>query len=215
MTDIAPTLPRLGWSNAHTALGGSGDSREGRHWFERELIAHCSALYAFGKKLTAAPDDAEDLVSETTLRALERWRQFQPGTNLRAWLFTILYRVFVSRRRRTQAREVLAADEPKDAPARDAIGEGDPERTYFDSFIDEGVLKSLRRLPSEYKSVVVMSDVRGMSYAEIAKSLGVPEGTVKSRLFRGRRLLQGPLRSYAKEMGYLSRKASLTSRSAR
>lgn len=174
----------------------------GRGVFETEAQRHLAALYSFGLKLARSPDDAEDLVSDTFLRAIERWEQFQIGTNMRAWLFTILYHLFISRKRRIDAREVVSTDDP-DGPAANVAGELDPEGAFYDSFIDEEIVAAIEALPAEYRSAVLMSDVHGMRYAEIAEVLGVPEGTVKSRLFRGRRMLQRRLKGYAMEMGYL------------
>lgn len=171
--------------------------------FEREALLHLDALYSFALKLSRSRDDAEDLVSDTMLRALERWEQYRLGTNIRAWLFTILYHLFVSRKRRIDAREVLAPDDSDGGSHFEPVGETDPEGTFYNSFIDEQVVAAIQALPDEYRSAVMLSDVQGMRYAEIAQVLGVPEGTVKSRLFRGRRILQKKLRSYATEMGYI------------
>jgi RNA polymerase sigma-70 factor, ECF subfamily len=175
-------------------------ARRGR--FEREALAHLDALYSFAVKLARARDDAEDLVSDTLLRAFERWEQYRLGTNIRAWLFTILYHVFVSRRRRVAAREVRAADDEWREP-REPVGEADPEGRFYDSFLDEEITRAIDALPDEYRAAVVLSDVQGLRYAEIADVLRIPEGTVKSRLFRGRRILQGKLRQYAVDMGYI------------
>ena len=170
--------------------------------FEGEALQHLDALYGFALKLTRAPDDAEDLVSETVLRAFERWHQFQPGTNSRAWLFTILYHLFVSRRRRQSVREVPAAGDDGRV-VHEVVGEADPEGRFYDSLLDEEVVRAVDALPEEYRAAVVLSDLQGLRYAEVAAVLGVPEGTVKSRLFRGRRILQRRLVQYAVEMGYL------------
>jgi RNA polymerase sigma-70 factor (ECF subfamily) len=176
-----------------------------RRVFEKEMTAQLEALYAFGLKLTRSQDDAEDLVSETVVRALDKWRQYQPGTNLRAWLFTILYHVFVSRKRRVESREVHPSEERDGWSVFDTVGESDPEGEFFDSFIDEQVTAAIDELPDEYREAVVLSDVHDLRYSEIAEILGVPEGTVKSRLFRARRMLQKKLLDYAVEMGYLKR----------
>lgn len=144
-------------------------------------------MFSFALKLSRSRDDAEDLVSDTMLRALERWEQYRLGTNIRAWLFTILYHLFVSRKRRIDAREVLAPDDSDGSTIFEPVGDTDPERTFYDSFIDEEIVAAIRALPEEYQSAVMLSDVHGLRYAEIATALGVPEGTVKSRLFRGRR----------------------------
>jgi RNA polymerase sigma-70 factor (ECF subfamily) len=174
-----------------------------RAQFEQEALVHLDALYSFALKLTRARDDAEDLVSDTILRAFDRWEQYQLGTNVRAWLFTILYHTFVSRKRRIDAREVQLPEDPEGWSAYEAVGESDPEGKFYDSFIDEEVTREIDKLPEDYRTAVVLSDIQGLRYAEIAEILGIPEGTVKSRLFRGRRILQKRLVDYAVEMGYV------------
>jgi RNA polymerase sigma-70 factor (ECF subfamily) len=179
------------------------DEAQRRARFDAEAMRHLDALYAFALKLTRARDEAEDLVSDTMLRAIQRWEQYRLGTNIRAWLFTILYHAFVSRKRRVDAREVQPLEDEEGRMVFEAVGETDPEGTFYDSFLDEEIVGAIQALPDEYRLAVVMSDLHGLKYAEIAGVLGVPEGTVKSRLFRGRRILQGQLRGYAEEMGYL------------
>ena len=181
------------------------DVAERRARFEAEVLANLDALFSFGLKLTHSRDEAEDLVSETVLRALERWEQYRLGTNARAWLFTILYHVFVSRKRRVGAREQPLPEENEGRWAPEVVGEMDPEGRFYDSFVDEEVTRAIESLPEEYRTAVVLSDVHGLRYAEIAEILGVPEGTVKSRLFRGRRILQRKLLDYALTMGYIRR----------
>jgi RNA polymerase sigma-70 factor (ECF subfamily) len=183
--------------------GSAADVAERRAQFEREALAHLAALYPLALKLARARDDAEDLVSDTLLRAFDRWDQYHLGTNIRAWLFTILYHVFVSRKRRVDAREVHAPDDSEGWSAFEAVGEVDPEGRFYDSFLDDEIVRAIDALPEEYRTTVVLSDIQELRYAEIAKILGIPEGTVKSRLFRGRRLLQRKLRGYAEEMGYV------------
>lgn len=176
---------------------------ERRARFDSEAMAQLDALYSFALKLTRAKEDAEDLVSDTLLRAFQRWEQYRLGTNIRAWLFTILYHAFVSRKRRIDAREVQPLEDEDGREVFEPVGETDPEGAFYDSFLDEEIVNAIQRLPDEYRSAVVMSDLHGLKYAEIAGVLGVPEGTIKSRLFRGRRLLQAQLRGYAEEMGYI------------
>jgi RNA polymerase sigma-70 factor, ECF subfamily len=187
LADAAPVLSRA----------------ERREQFEREALVHLDAMYSFALKLTRARDEAEDLVSDTILRAFDRWEQYQLGTNVRAWLFTILYHTFVSRKRRIDAREVQLPDDPDGWSAFEVVGESDPEGQFYDSFIDEEVTGAIEDLPEDYRTAVVLSDIQGLRYAEIAEILGIPEGTVKSRLFRGRRILQKKLVDYAVEMGYV------------
>lgn len=194
--------------NVAAVTADASDVAERRQRFEREAMAHLDALYAFALKLSRSRDDAEDLVGDTMLRAFDRWDQYNLGTNIRAWLFTILYHVFVSRKRRIDAREVHAPDDAEGWSAFEAVGEIDPEGRFYDSFLDEEVTKAIEALPDEYRSAVVLSDLHDLRYAEIAEILGVPEGTVKSRLFRGRRLLQKKLVDYAVEMNYIKRPAA-------
>ena len=186
----------------------AGDTAARRQRFETEALPHLDALYAFALKLARSRDDAEDLVSDTILRAFERWDQYHLGTNIRAWLFTILYHVFVSRKRRIDAREVHAPDDSDGWSAFDAVGEVDPEGRFYDSFLDDEITRAIDALPDEYRAAVVLSDLHELRYAEIAEILGVPEGTVKSRLFRGRRILQKKLVDYAVDMGYIRRPAA-------
>jgi RNA polymerase sigma-70 factor (ECF subfamily) len=181
---------------------------ERRARFDDEAVRHVDALYSFALKLARARDDADDLVSDTMLRAFQRWEQYRLGTNMRAWLFTILYHAFVSRKRRIDAREVQPLEDEEGREIFEAVGDADPESTFYDSFLDEDIVSAIQRLPDEYRDAVVMSDLHGLKYAEIAQILGVPEGTIKSRLFRGRRLLQVELRDYAEEMGYIKARAA-------
>jgi RNA polymerase sigma-70 factor, ECF subfamily len=178
-----------------------------RAQFESEALQHLDALYSFALKLTHSRDDAEDLVSDTLLRAFERWEQYRLGTNIRAWLFTILYHSFVSRKRRIDAREVQPPDDADGWSGYEAVGEADPEGRFYDSFLDDEITRAIDALPREYREAVILSDIHDLRYAEIAQILGVPEGTVKSRLFRGRRILQKKLIGYAVDMGYIKQVA--------
>lgn len=171
--------------------------------FDSEALAQLDALYSFAMKLTRASVEADDLVSETMLRAFQRWEQYRPGSNMRAWLFTILFHAFVSRKRRIDAREVQPIEYENGRELFEAVGESDPEAGFYDSFIDQEVVDAVHALPEEYRAALVMSDLHGLRYGDIAKALGVPEGTIKSRLFRGRRMLQEKLRGYAVAMGYV------------
>ena len=176
--------------------------------FDHEALRHLDALYAFALRLTRERDDAEDLVSDTVLRAFERWHQFHAGTNSRAWLFTILYHTFVSLRRRVRARETSFAERDGASALDDVVGEADPEGRFYDSFLDDEIIQAIDDLPHDYRVVVTLSDLEELRYAEIADVLRIPEGTVKSRLFRGRRLLQRRLARYAVETGYVRLRAA-------
>lgn len=177
--------------------------------FAPDALAHLDAVYRFAVRLTQGnTSEAEDLVQDTFLQARRAWATFTPGTNCRAWLFTICRHRFL----RVRTREARQVDWPDAEPAVEALAStavfsaveiADPERVFFDSFVDEEVTGAVDALPGPFREVVVLSDLEGLDYGEIARVLDVPIGTVKSRLFRGRRLLQQQLYAYALEMGYI------------
>lgn len=180
---------------------------ERREQFEREVSAHLDGLYTFALKLARVHHDAEDLVSDTILRAFDRWEQYTLGTNARAWLFTILYHAFINRRR-IEHREVLFSENDEESPRLDVPVDSDPEAAFYDSIVDDEVTRAIDSLPDFYREAVLLSDLHEFRYAEIAEILGVPLGTAKSRLFRGRRMLQEKLIRYAVEMGYVKPRAA-------
>jgi RNA polymerase sigma-70 factor (ECF subfamily) len=169
--------------------------------------------------LAGSPDGAEDLVQETFLRAYRHWDQYTPGTNCKSWLFTICRNLFLRQGERGQRhdeiiQENLAGDRgiagtgvPVVNPLWSDAREIDPEGRFFESIIDTEILEAIDGLPEDYRIAVVLSDVEGLSYAEMAEVMDVPVGTVKSRLFRGRRRLQEKLFEYAVETGYLAPRA--------
>jgi RNA polymerase sigma-70 factor, ECF subfamily len=178
--------------------------------FVEEALPHMEAVHRFALRLAAGDDDeAGDLVQETYLRAYRAWEGFQPGTNARAWLFTICRNVFLrSRERRGRAVEIPVDADPETEALAATAGvweamNADPERAFFDSFVDADVLREIDRLPEPYREAVVLVDLEGFSYDEAREMLSLPVGTVKSRLYRGRRLLQQALYAYALEMGYV------------
>jgi RNA polymerase sigma-70 factor (ECF subfamily) len=195
------------FSSAGSAESASAARAERRAQFESEVLVHLDALYTFALKLARVPADAEDIVSETIVRAFDHWEQYRLGTNARAWLFTILYHVFVNRRR-SGGREVLYSENDEAGPHVELAVDSDPEGEFYDSIVDDEVIRAIDSLPAHYREAVLLSDVHDFGYAEIASILGVPEGTAKSRLFRGRRMLQRKLLRYAVEMGYVKPRAA-------
>jgi RNA polymerase sigma-70 factor (ECF subfamily) len=172
--------------------------------FDDEALPHLDVLYRVALRLTGDPAQAEDLVQDTMLKAYRSWRQYRPGTNAKGWLLTILRNTFINAYRRRKLEPVamdLEAIEPH-ALYR-AVESADPEGSFFGRLVDEKVLEAVDALPPDFREVLVLSDIEGMPYAEIAQALELPVGTVKSRLFRARRLLQAQLYSYAVEMGYI------------
>ena len=186
-----------------------------RAMFESEAVVHMDAVYRFALRLAGDTDQANDLVQETYLRAWRAWDQYTPGTNAKSWLFTICRNLFLRQvERGKRHRSAVEERAPREStsgggdlvnPMWTASSQQDPEATFFDAIVDDEVLRAIEELPEEYRTAVVMSDVEGLPYADIAEATGVPVGTVKSRLFRGRRQLQKVLYEFAVEMGYIGR----------
>jgi len=172
--------------------------------FEREALVHLDALYRVALRLSGNAADADDLVQETMLKAYRAWDQYERGTNAKGWLLTILRHTFINEyRRRTRHPETVDVDAIEPFAVFDDVQEQDPQGRFFDQIVDDEVLRAVDGLPEQFREALVLSDVEGMSYEEVARVLGVPLGTVKSRLFRARRLLQAKLYEYAVEMGYI------------
>lgn len=175
-----------------------------REEFEREALVHLDTLYNVALRLTGTASDAEDLVQDTVAKAFRSWEQYEPGTNCRAWLVTIMRNTFINQFRRESRRPTpVQYDSVEDINVFEEIRERDPEGSFFHQIVDKEVKRAIQELPEEFRIPLVLSDVEGMSYAEIADILELPVGTVKSRLFRGRRRLQQRLYEYAVEMGYI------------
>ncbi len=173
--------------------------------FEEEALPYLDAVYRLALRMSADPILAEDLAQETMLRAFRSWEQYKAGTNVRAWLFTILRNTLISeyRNRRRQVESVDVSDVEGHTVFAD-VQEVDPAGRFFDQLVDEEVAAAVYSLPDDFKEAVVLSDVEGMSYHEISEVIGVPIGTVKSRLHRARQALQSSLYDYAVEMGYVA-----------
>jgi RNA polymerase sigma-70 factor (ECF subfamily) len=153
--------------------------------FEAEALPHMRSLYGTAYRMTRNAHDAEDLVQETFLRAYRAFDGFTPGSNIRAWLYTILHRVRTDafRRSRRSPRTVELADEgPPVPPPQDALAQG-----------GEDLARALASIPEVFRDAVVLRDVEDFSYQEIARILDVPIGTVMSRIHRGRALMRAAL----------------------
>lgn len=178
---------------------------------EEEALQHVDALYRTALRMTRNPQDAEDLVQETYYRAFRSAHQFQPGTNLRAWLFKILTNSFINQyRKRARNPQSTSLDDVEEFYLYNHLVDSgvqpespDPEATVIDQFAEADVIEALERLPLEFRQVVLLADVEGFAYKEIADIVGIPVGTVMSRLHRGRRRLQKELWDYAVSSGYL------------
>jgi len=159
-----------------------------REAFEQEAVTHLDGLYGAALRLTRDTASAQDLVQDTFVKALRAAGQFQPGTNMRAWLFTILHNTFRNARR-GQGRDPIEVDSQvvEEAPVR-AVGD-DPETLLLRASAGTELKAALDSLPDAYRQAVWLRDVEEFSYAEIAQMLDVPIGTVMSRIARGRRRL--------------------------
>jgi RNA polymerase sigma-70 factor, ECF subfamily len=196
-----------GLMNQLDADAGTGLRAPG---FAEEALPWLDAVYRFALRLTAGDvAEAEDLAQETFLRAHRHWATFQRGTSARSWLFTITRNTYLRRLERSARRPETPESEigfdVGAVSAANVFGTGVtlPDREFFDSFIDQEVIRAVEALPRDFREVVVLSDVEGLSYGEIVEVTGLPLGTVKSRLFRGRRQLQKALYEYATLMGYV------------
>jgi RNA polymerase sigma-70 factor, ECF subfamily len=158
--------------------------------FERDALACLDGLYGAALRLTSNPADAEDLVQDTYLKAFRAADQFERGTNLKAWLFTILHNTFLNNRRRAVREPVAVETEEIERAAAALPGEPEtPEQLLLRGTLDADLQAALDALPSAFRQAVWLRDVEEFTYAEIAAMLDVPIGTVMSRISRGRRLL--------------------------
>ncbi|MCG5052299.1 MAG: sigma-70 family RNA polymerase sigma factor [Myxococcales bacterium] len=178
-----------------------------RSAFEEEALPHMSALYGAALRLTHSPGDAEDLVQDAMLRAYRFFDSFQPGTNCKAWLFRILTNVFRNKyREREREQEIMNEAESSTAN----LGQfttatvENTESALLGRMVSREVEEALSAVPAEFRLAVILADLEDFSYKEIADIMDCPAGTVMSRLYRGRKLLQKQLVDYAIEQGIVS-----------
>lgn len=186
--------------------------------FVDEALPYARSLYGAALNLTRNPSDAEDLVQETFLKAYRSYDSFKEGTNLKAWLYRIMMNTFINIYRAKQRR-------PQETQVEDVgefylyhrLGEAAPsgmarsaEEELLNTFTDAAVKEAMEELPEPFRLAVYLADVEGFSYKEIAEIMGVPIGTVMSRLHRGRKALQHKLYRYALEKGLISGESSGT-----
>ncbi len=182
-----------------------------RSRFEDEALQHLDALYRTALRMTRNPSDAEDLVQDALVRAYRFYDRFEPGTNFRAWLFKILTNTYINNYRRKQGRpQESSLDDTEDFFLYNQLSGDSGERvtdvedTVLDQLGADAIQRAIEQLPPQFRTTVQLSDVEGLSYAEIAEATGVAKGTVMSRLFRGRRQLQRALWDQAQAAGFTS-----------
>jgi RNA polymerase sigma-70 factor, ECF subfamily len=195
---------------AERVTEGSGEmwqtdqARDRKADFEQAVAPVMGQLYPAALRMTKNASDAEDLVQETVTKAFTAFHQFQPGTNLRAWLYRILSNTFINgyRKRKREPNMALGVEfqddwqvdaDPLSAPAPSAEAEA------LERLADSDILSALRELPEEFRVAIYLADIEGYPYREIADMMGIPIGTVMSRLHRGRNKLRGRLAQYGPE----------------
>ncbi len=180
-----------------------------RREFEGLALKHLDPLYSAALRLTKNERDAEDLVQDAFLRAYRFFDKFERGTNMKAWLFKILTNTFINRYRRSVKERNIVEGSERDAVHERFISReateyaANPEQYFIDRLLSDDVVQAVDDLPIDFRMVVIFADLQEFSYKEIAEILDVPVGTVMSRLYRGRRLLQKALAAYAMASGML------------
>jgi RNA polymerase sigma-70 factor, ECF subfamily len=176
--------------------------------FQAEALPILDSLYAGALRMTRKPADAEDLVQETMMRAYRAFDRFEPGTNLKAWLFRIMTNAYINTYRKKQREpQKVSQDEVEEFDLYRELRDHDPniattpETIVLDNLVDGDIIEAIDDLPEQFRLAVVLSDVEGFSYAEMAEIMDVPLGTVMSRLHRGRKALQKRLWEIARDRG--------------
>lgn len=188
----------------------SPDRRARRKEFEQTALVHLDAMYGTACRLTRNPRDAEDLVQESVLRAYRFWGSFQHDSNCKAWLLRIVTNTFINEyQRKKRSRQILDQAVAEQATTdgvlvhAEARGNRGAEHELLERGVSDEVQRALDALPDDFRHAVVLCDMQGLSYKEIADIMECPVGTVMSRLFRGRKLLAAALRDFARSEGYV------------
>ena len=174
--------------------------------FEAEALPHMELLYNYAKKISADRPDADDLFQDTYLRAFRLFHKFEKGSNCKAWLFRIMKNCFINKYRKDKKKlgtvDIDDIQNFYDSIRRDVVAPHDLEFEIYSKLFDDEMTVALESLKDDYKTVLILCDIEGLSYEEIAEFIDCPVGTVRSRLFRGRKLLQEKLYQYALSRGY-------------
>ena len=174
--------------------------------FQKEMIPDLDSLYNFAIRLTSDPIDAEDLVQDTIVKAFRFFGSYEKGTNAKAWLFRILKNSYINNyRKKSKQPQQVDYDEVStyyENIRSEQSDTTDMEDILYRDMLDDQITRALQRLPEDFRTVVLLCDVEGFTYEEIANMLDVPIGTIRSRLHRGRNLLRVELEEYADKRGY-------------
>ena len=175
--------------------------------FEKEAVPHMDAVYNFALKMTGDEDDADDLVQETFMKAFRFFDKFEKGTNCKAWLFRILKNSFINDyRKHTKEPDKVDYEDVQNFYENIKSDEVDTDHYELDAFsnlLDDDISKAMAELPEDFRTVIILNDIEGFTYEEIADFVDIPVGTVRSRLHRARKMLYVQLYDYAKERGFV------------
>ena len=173
--------------------------------FKAEAFPHKDILLNFALRTTGSKDDAQDLLQETFMKAFRFWDKFEKGTNMRAWLFRIMKNSYINRyRKETREPGMVDYDDIEnfyDSIRDDSTNSNDLQKHMYSNMLNDEVTGALQALPGDFRTVVILCDTEGLTYDEIAEFLNCPIGTVRSRLHRGRKMLEEILYEYAKDRG--------------
>lgn len=175
--------------------------------FEREAVPHMDALHNFALRLTGDEDDANDLLQETYLRAFRFFDKFEKGTNCKAWLFRIMKNSYINAYQKKKKTPVQL-DYEEVEKYYENVKPSNPDDAHltadtFESLLDDEVSQAIAKLPEDFRTVIILTDIEGFTYEEVAEFVDCPIGTVRSRLHRARKMLYTELQGYAQEKGYL------------
>jgi RNA polymerase sigma-70 factor, ECF subfamily len=176
--------------------------------FEAEAFPHKDILYNFALRTTGDADDAKDLLQETFMKAFRFWDKYEKGTNIRAWLFRIMKNSYINRYRK-ESREPGMVDYDDvenfyDSIRADSTDSNDLQKRMYSNMLSDEVISALQSLPEDFRTVLILCDIEQLTYEEISDFLNCPIGTVRSRLHRGRKMLEVKLHDYAREIGIIA-----------
>jgi RNA polymerase sigma-70 factor, ECF subfamily len=186
----------------------NSQNNDKRKSFEKEAVIHIDSLHRTALRMTRNEDDASDLVQEAMVKAYRFWEKYEEGSNARAWLYKIMTNIFINNyRSKSRAPQTVAYEDIDDNFLFGQLSSmkpaPNPEEEFFARVFDDDVKSAVEELPEDFRVVVVLSFLDGFSYQEIADIAGLNIGTVKSRLHRGRKLLQKSLWDYARRNGFI------------
>ncbi len=207
MAEVHPDIFENDSALEEADLDSYGEGLKQNHKdFEREALPHMDALYNFALRMTGDPDDADDLLQETYLKAYRFFDKFERGTNCKAWLFRIMKNSFINIYRRVSKEpDKVDYDDVEEfyhSIRAESTDPNDLEERLFSNLLDDDVTRALEELPEDFRTVVILCDIEGFTYEEIADFVECPIGTVRSRLHRGRKMLRAKLFDYAKSRGF-------------